>query len=669
MVWLPSGLTFATSTAGDWTCNAAGQVVTCSSYRPINPLSSSTCGINVQVSNPAVPIVEVNAIVSNESDDDGSDNQAKPVTVIAGKTGVDIAVDGSARGIFQADSTQAYELSITNVGTLNTSAPIELTSAIPSGTSFISAAGAGWSCAAAGQLVTCSNPISIPAGLSSSLIVSILVSKQVSPESINIVSASSNGDTNPYNNWVPIRTRSVPTSSGFLISSNDSLVGSNTSTGKITVIAGASAGSWTAVSDSPSWLHITSGTSGAGSGEVQFQSDPNGGANPRSGLITVAGIPYSVAQAGSYAGNQIKYLSASDESGLNSSLSSTDDRSRFSASRKSKYFDLCELSRFYGAALQVVSAGFNPQLFLYDTAGRLVAHSAPSYVDRNGERTNWIPGLSNVSGNNYNIGFLRFPAGEHYTLEVTSDPTPGNPGLYGGFQLRIVKSLRDIVTGLKSKVSTLHTLSPPPHDYSEGTFYQEDYLSADLRRGFSVDMILRNVTITGLDARPVTLLNLGFQLGGHTKSFYDIDSSGTFKMFDPPDLHFDSHYVGSGTLAGDFSVFGFGLKGKIFHNLQIRDFELYHALVEQRCPPPTISPATLPPFGPGETTGTISISTASDCPWEACSDSNWITITSTSYGSGNGTITYTVSKLTGPSSYRFGNIEVNGRKISIYQST
>lgn len=666
VVTLPLGFSFATSTGGDWRCTAVGQVVTCSSFRPIKPADISTFEMVIAASSQAVPVADVAAMIFNESDDDASDNQLDPVvTVKTGSAGVDLAVDGATGGTFRPGTIGTYELLISNVGTMTTSDTTELSSDLPKGTSFVSYSGPGWSCAAAGQVVTCTHIGRISSGSSSNLTLSVSVSDKVRPESINMVRVSSGGDANSYNNWVPVHTLSVPVPSGFLISSDDDFNGPSGGEGKIAVVGGPSAGSWSSSSDSPSWLQITSGSHGSGSGEVHFTTQPNNLPNPRTGTVTVAGLPYSVTQAMTFAGPKIDFVSTFDESGVVSDLTAADSPSQIYPSRRSEYYDLCGLSRLWGAAIQVTSSDFNPQMFLYDSSGRLVAHSMHSFADRGGDTTTWLPGFTHISGNNFNIGFFRFPAGERYTLEVTSDPTPQNPQQYGTYQLRVLKSLRDIVPGIKSPVGTFHNFSPLPYNSSSGTFYIEDYLNADMRRHYSADMILKNVRITGLDANPVTLLNLGFQITGKTKDFYGFDTTGTMKIFDPPGPgHVDSKYMGGATFSG--SIYDFDSIGKLFHNNQNRDFFLEWTRVVNRCPTLNLDPYPSVTVGPSEATGIIKITREPVCTWEACSDSSWLTFTSPTSGSGSGTLTYKVSSYPG-TAFRLGYIQVNFERVLIDQ--
>ena len=68
------------------------------------------------------------------------------------------------------------------------------------------------------------------------------------------------------------------------------------------------------------------------------------------------------------------------------------------------------------------------------------------------------------------------------------------------------------------------------------------------------------------------------------------------------------------------------------------------------------------------TTGNISVSTSSGCPWTAVSNASWITITSGSSGTGNGSVTYIVSQNT-TGAIRTGTITVGGQIFTVTQTT
>ena len=71
-------------------------------------------------------------------------------------------------------------------------------------------------------------------------------------------------------------------------------VSASATTGTVTVTAGAGC-TWTATTNAPTWLSVTSGTSGAGNGTVGFSVAANTG-SARNGTITIAGQTFTVNQ-------------------------------------------------------------------------------------------------------------------------------------------------------------------------------------------------------------------------------------------------------------------------------------------------------------------------------------------------------------------------------------
>ena len=71
------------------------------------------------------------------------------------------------------------------------------------------------------------------------------------------------------------------------------------------------------------------------------------------------------------------------------------------------------------------------------------------------------------------------------------------------------------------------------------------------------------------------------------------------------------------------------------------------------------------PVNHGGVTGTINVTTEQGCTWTAQSNVSWITITSGSNGTGNGTVQYTVAPNVGPT--RFGTIAIAEQTFSIEQ--
>ena len=70
--------------------------------------------------------------------------------------------------------------------------------------------------------------------------------------------------------------------------------------------------------------------------------------------------------------------------------------------------------------------------------------------------------------------------------------------------------------------------------------------------------------------------------------------------------------------------------------------------------------------GPGAETGTVDVTSPEGCSWTATSNAAWITITSGSAGSGNGTAGYSVSANASPTS-RTGTLTVAGQTFTVTQ--
>jgi Viral BACON domain/Putative binding domain, N-terminal len=76
--------------------------------------------------------------------------------------------------------------------------------------------------------------------------------------------------------------------------------------------------------------------------------------------------------------------------------------------------------------------------------------------------------------------------------------------------------------------------------------------------------------------------------------------------------------------------------------------------------------SSVPKFASAGGTGTVSITVDRDCPWNAASQSGWITITSAASGQGDGTVGFRVSVNNDPVA-RDGVIAVSDRQIAVGQ--
>ena len=99
----------------------------------------------------------------------------------------------------------------------------------------------------------------------------------------------------------------VPASCGgtctFSISPTSASYAAGGGTGSVTVTAGAGC-NWTAVSNA-TFITITSGSSGSGNGTVNYSVASNTGSSSRTGTMTIAGLTFTVTQAGTGGGTNL----------------------------------------------------------------------------------------------------------------------------------------------------------------------------------------------------------------------------------------------------------------------------------------------------------------------------------------------------------------------------
>jgi hypothetical protein len=85
----------------------------------------------------------------------------------------------------------------------------------------------------------------------------------------------------------------------FSLSATSQTVPASGGTGAVQVSAGTLCG-WSAAS-SAAWLTVTSGATGVSAGSVGYQASPNTGSSSRTGILTIAGLAYTVTQPGASA--------------------------------------------------------------------------------------------------------------------------------------------------------------------------------------------------------------------------------------------------------------------------------------------------------------------------------------------------------------------------------
>ena len=163
---LPAGLSFVTATGTGWTCGAVGQNVTCTHPGPLAAGSAlPNIALTVLAGSAAVPSVTNTAVVAGTLPDANNANNSSSDVTIVDAVRPDLAIVKSHVGVFNENQIGSYTLRVSNDAAANDEpGPITVTDTLPAGLSFNAASGAGWTCGAVGQTVTCTHPGPLSAG-------------------------------------------------------------------------------------------------------------------------------------------------------------------------------------------------------------------------------------------------------------------------------------------------------------------------------------------------------------------------------------------------------------------------------------------------------------------------------------------------------------------------
>ncbi|HEY2955596.1 MAG TPA: hypothetical protein VGK89_10160, partial [Candidatus Eisenbacteria bacterium] len=191
---LPTGLSYVSGAGAGWSFSSSGQIVTASHSGPIAVSDSLVFTLTVNASPAAFPAVTNSATVNTAGDPYAANNTDSDPTVVGGAP--DLAMDKRHTVPFVDGANGTYTLVVTNVGTAVTTGAITVSDTLPTGLSYVSGAGAGWSFSAAGQIVTASHAGPVAVGDSLVLALTVFVSPAAVPGVTNSATVNTAGD--PY---------------------------------------------------------------------------------------------------------------------------------------------------------------------------------------------------------------------------------------------------------------------------------------------------------------------------------------------------------------------------------------------------------------------------------------------------------------------------------------
>ena len=124
-----------------------------------------------------------------------------PATTPVAPAGADLTIAKTHSGNFTVGTNGVYTIAISNAGLAASAGLYTVTDTLPTGLTFVSGSGTGWTCSNAGQTVTCTNSTVIAASSSgNSITLTVLPATAGVPVVSNTATVSGGGDTDTTNN-------------------------------------------------------------------------------------------------------------------------------------------------------------------------------------------------------------------------------------------------------------------------------------------------------------------------------------------------------------------------------------------------------------------------------------------------------------------------------------
>ncbi|MDQ2712609.1 MAG: DUF11 domain-containing protein [Acidobacteriota bacterium] len=218
---LPPGLTPAVATGAGWTCNIAGQSVTCTRLDALAVAANyPSIAIGLTVAPNAAFTVTNNATVSGGGETNTGNDSASNIVTVNGIPDLTVSLTNS--GTFAQGGTAAYAITASNIGGVSTNGTATIADTLPTGLTPVTVAGNGWSCSIAGQSTTCTRADALAAGASYPAIsLAVRIAGNASGNLLNSVTVAGGGEQNITNDLAQ-STATVATKPDLGLSSTQS---------------------------------------------------------------------------------------------------------------------------------------------------------------------------------------------------------------------------------------------------------------------------------------------------------------------------------------------------------------------------------------------------------------------------------------------------------------
>jgi uncharacterized repeat protein (TIGR01451 family) len=194
---LPAGVTFVNATGTGWSCSQAAGTVTCTiatlAVGAANPIT-----INVTAPTAATTLSNTATVSSTTTDPTPGNNSSTVGTTVVAQSDLSIVKTSTPAGSAGAGQNFTYNLAVTNNGP-SVATSVSVIDTLPAGVVYHSYTGAGWSCAAVGQTVTCT-AASLAVGAATPIVLSVTAPAGATTLNNTATVTSATADPNPANN-------------------------------------------------------------------------------------------------------------------------------------------------------------------------------------------------------------------------------------------------------------------------------------------------------------------------------------------------------------------------------------------------------------------------------------------------------------------------------------
>ncbi len=428
----------------------------------------------------------------------------------------------------------------------------------------------------------------------------------------------------------------------YKLSPTNRIHGSGATTGTVTVTTSTNLCSWTVVNTND-WVTITSPTNQTGNGSVTYSLSANGSLSDRSGVVLIGGETFTLTQRGLACTYSISPPSRMHGHGAATNVvnvTSSTSNCAWTVSTTNDWVSILSTTNGMGNDAVTYAVDANPaartrngeiqiadQLFTITQAAAPCTYAlAPTSPHHGSGSETGLVTLTTLDGCTWSVSnsvswiTIKSPTNgtNSGTVLYTLQANPAGTGRTG-----LVGIATEILTVIQAGTNCAYKLSTTNRTHGAGTTSASVAVTTGLNCAWNVINTNDWITITS-----------STNLVGSGSVDYTVAANPSFNARSGVIMIADQLLT--------LNQLGFGCAYKLTPAARTHGF--------------------------GATNGTVTVTASSNvCTWTAVSGNDWITITSATNGSGNGTLSYSVSANLDPIS-RTGVVMVADQQLTLTQN-